>query len=176
MTTTTPSGACDHCGCPLELLDRRAPDGDAKDSARRLLLWDLLRSRQEASLDAAVEHAATLTPAQLARVLSTADVVEAWLAAVRTEALQRAQRGVEIPGYKLVQQVGERKWIDETNAAKVLRQCGIADPLEHTIISPAQAEKKNRALKDITPKMTVRAPGKASLVPTDCPTEVEVQR
>jgi len=108
---------------------------------------------------------ATLSNEQLANILKAAGVVESWIEAVRSEALARATRGSVPPGYKLVQNLGNRKWIDEEKAIKVLRQYGIADPLEHTIISPAQAEKKNRALKDITPTLTMRVPGKTTLAP-----------
>lgn len=82
----------------------------------------------------------TLTPEQLARALALANTVELWLKAVRDRAHQLAMSGTTIPGYKLVEKIGNRRWADETAAEQALRGLGV-DPHEHKLISPAQAEK-----------------------------------
>lgn len=95
------------------------------------------------------------TPAQLARALEGADIVEQWLKTVRAEALNRAKLGAKIPGMKLVESIGNRQWKNEAEAAKVLSTYGI-DPFERTLKSPAQIEKLSRAAKPAIASLTER--------------------
>lgn len=63
----------------------------------------------------------TLTPEQIGRILDKAEVVKDWIEAVKADAHLRLDRGIKIPGWKLVQKRATRKWAsdDETTAASL---------------------------------------------------------
>lgn len=54
-----------------------------------------------------------MSPEKLAETLDMLDMLEAWVKAVRAYAHSQAENGVEIPGYQLVEKIGNRKWKDE---------------------------------------------------------------
>jgi hypothetical protein len=88
----------------------------------------------------AAPHEATTD--MLAQILIEADLIDAWVGAVRKEALTRAERGEPIPGHKLVPKRAVRSWIDSDRVVQVFRERGL-DPLgEPPVLSPAQMEKK----------------------------------
>lgn len=101
---------------------------------------------------------------RLAKVLAGTSIMEQWIKAVREEAFRRAAKGEKIPGYKLVAKVGHRAWVNEAEAAAVLTSFGI-DPFEHSLLSPAKAEKAAPAAKKRIAGMTVKPDKGASLVP-----------
>lgn len=106
----------------------------------------------------------TMTGDDIAKILAGADAVESWITAVRAEAFARVSAGKAIPGWKLVPKIGNRKWIDEAKAATSLTAHGV-DPWEpRSVISPAQAEKRNSGLKGVVAKLTERPVTGASLV------------
>jgi hypothetical protein len=113
---------------------------------------------------------ASLTPDQLGRILIGADLLEAWLTAVRARAKALADKGVEILDHKLVNRRGRRIWVDETEAAKALNPLLPADDLYVVkTVSPAQADKALKRLKAKRPGawdklVTTTDPGTA-LVP-----------
>jgi hypothetical protein len=85
-----------------------------------------------------------MTPEQIATALDAADVIEAWIGAVRAHAELAANQGAEIPGFKLVDKRATRRWRDEANAASEL--CFVYGLDEGSIftkklMSPAQVEK-----------------------------------
>ena len=83
----------------------------------------------------------TLTSEELSKLLTLAPQVEQWIKALRDHAYAEAQAGRTPPGYKLVDRVGVRKWLDETNAAHELRAAGVHPYGKPKLLSPAQAEK-----------------------------------
>lgn len=103
----------------------------------------------------------SLTPAQVAEVLEKADVIEAWIKAVRGHALREAEQGRPPPGYKLVQKRGTRKWTmdDDTVAERLALESGIdfAEFFERSVLSPAQAEKLLKARKVKIPEELVKS-------------------
>lgn len=107
---------------------------------------------------------ADLTPAQLAMVLDRAPMVEAWLKAMRQRAFEQAARGEPVPGYKLVEKVGNRRWIDENATAAALASHGL-DPWARSLISPAEVERRSKTLKPLVATLTERPVTGASLVP-----------
>ncbi|MGI9158913.1 MAG: DUF2800 domain-containing protein, partial [Saprospiraceae bacterium] len=122
-------------------------------SADRALLQDLK------SLDVQYVSAA----------LSKADQLEAWITDLRVLALQMLERGVTVPGYKLVAKRGSRKWRDEEEAKKaLLSQLPENEVVEHILISPAQAEKKIKKVKGVLPD-TVSISSGSTLVPESDP-------
>jgi hypothetical protein len=86
---------------------------------------------------------AALTSADLGKMLSEIDQVEAWCRRVREYAHEEAVHGRSPEGYKLVAKRAFRKWKDEIYAAKELLFAGLnRDELHVTkLISPAQADK-----------------------------------
>lgn len=94
-----------------------------------------------------------MTPEQIAWTLQKAPLLEEWLKAVHEQATSTLRSGGSIPGFKLVEKRGNRKWKNENEAEVALRGCGIDPMAAPEILSPAQAEKllakvagKSRAL------------------------------
>ena len=82
-----------------------------------------------------------LSAADLARLMEVAPHVRNYLSAVEERAFELAKSGVDVPGYKLVDKVGNRQWIDEKKAVAMLRGSNV-DPYETPkVISPAKADK-----------------------------------
>ena len=54
-----------------------------------------------------------MEPAEMARILDAADMLEEWINAVRKRAHNEAEGGVTIPNYILVEKQGQEKWTDE---------------------------------------------------------------
>jgi hypothetical protein len=83
-------------------------------------------------------------PVALARDLDAIPMLEDWIKARRAFAHAQAEQGVEIPGYQLVDKIGNRKWADEKEVAKALLDTEISyedfmQPPKPK--SPAQLEK-----------------------------------
>jgi hypothetical protein len=98
-----------------------------------------------------------LDATQLGVMLQRADILEGWISDLRALALQVLESGNPVPGFKLVQKRGTRKWVDEKAAEIALVGLGI-DPLVTELVSPAQAEKKLKAAKKVLPEgLTVMA-------------------
>jgi hypothetical protein len=82
---------------------------------------------------------------KLAKVLAAADVIEVHIAAARALAHDLAERGYDIPGWKLVDRQARRKWKDDAFTAACLRfDFGLDHKsiFKETLLSPSQAEKK----------------------------------
>lgn len=85
-----------------------------------------------------------MSPAELADMLEQADVIEAWLKAVREYAYGRAMAGEPPSGFKLVAKRATRKWANEGEVIKWLKRRGLRDDdiFEMKVRSPAQVEKQ----------------------------------
>lgn len=87
-------------------------------------------------------HPSDLAPQQLADILERTDLIRGWLKAVEDYAFHKAAvEGVVVPGYKLVDKIGNRAWLDKDHAAEILQAAGI-DPLKSDVVSPAEAERR----------------------------------
>jgi hypothetical protein len=84
-----------------------------------------------------------LSPEELAHALNGLELVEAWAKAVRERGHAQAEAGVKLPGWKLVEKIGNRAWIDKAEAETALAAAGVPEGVLHIkkLISPAQAEK-----------------------------------
>lgn len=85
-----------------------------------------------------------MTPEALAKRLDMLDMIQDWINEVRAYAHCQAESGVEIPGYQLVEKIGNRAWtVGEDTIAEMLVNNGISEEKAFTkkIVSPAQAEK-----------------------------------
>ncbi len=94
------------------------------------------RKRAEYNLELAkydFEMPAELETAEIAAVLAKADELAAWAADVKEYALAQALAGVEYDGWKVVEGRSNRRYINETAAADVVKQEGF-DPFEHKIL------------------------------------------
>ena len=94
------------------------------------------RKRAEYNLELAkydFEMPAELETAEIAAVLAKADELAAWAADVKEYALAQALAGVEYDGWKMVEGRSNRRYINETAAADVVKQEGF-DPFEHKIL------------------------------------------
>jgi len=80
---------------------------------------------------------------EIATYVRDADLLEAWIADVRALAQQMMEKGVRLPGYKLVPKRGTRKWISEERALEELAALGFTSEelTETALLSPAKAEK-----------------------------------
>lgn len=85
-----------------------------------------------------------MTPRRAADIMALRKSAETLFDAVDQWAHGQAEKGVEIPGYKLVQRVGHRRYTDEAKAVRWLKKLGLGvkDLYEKSLISPAQVEKK----------------------------------
>jgi hypothetical protein len=82
-------------------------------------------------------------PEEVAHWLDGLEALEAWIKAVRGYAHGAAERGVEFPGWMIVDKIGNRRWSDETDAIKKLCAMDLAESQiwEKKLRSPAQIEK-----------------------------------
>ena len=103
-----------------------------------------------------------LTQTELAKILNDADVIEAWLKNVREYALRTLQEGKPIPGWKLAQKRGVKKWKDERMVKQRLASEGLTGFIKEELLSPAQVEKlaKKQAVQlDLFDLITVESSG-----------------
>ena len=86
-----------------------------------------------------------LSPDELAHILDGLDVLEDWIKAVRSHAHASAEKGVKIPGYQLVEKIGNRKWAaDEEKIISDLKSKLKLDEEQifaKKLLSPSQIEK-----------------------------------
>jgi hypothetical protein len=80
-----------------------------------------------------------LDPDELSRALAFAEKLEDFITDARALAQQRLEKGLPVPGYKLVAKQARRKWAKPDDAAAWLKQQGV-EPYAQEILSPAQAE------------------------------------
>lgn len=84
----------------------------------------------------------TLTATQVVEILKLAPRVKDWLKAVEKFAEHALERGEEVPGYKLVDVIGNRRWINPDEAAALLSMEGIDAWGKAPVITPAEAERR----------------------------------
>jgi len=84
-----------------------------------------------------------LNVGQIAEYLKKADMLEQWVADVRSLAHQILEAGKPVPGFKLVAKRAIRQWADDDQALVAMMNEGIPEEelLTSKVISPAQAEK-----------------------------------
>lgn len=111
-----------------------------------------------------------LAPHELAEVLAMEPLVSLWLRRVREQALTTLLDGGDVPGFKVVEgKLGNRKWTDELQVARALRDAGYseADYTTVSLLSPAAMDKalgKARAA-ELLSGLIDRAPGAPTIAP-----------
>ena len=114
-----------------------------------------------------------MTLVGLSHVLEGAEIIDQWLSAVRAHAKSLADKGEEIPGWKLVDKRGRRVWADEEAATTTMKGLLREDAFAHKLHSPTQIEKVLKSHKLKKPPqwnalVTMSDPGTA-LVPASDP-------
>ena len=103
------------------------------------------------AVDRAVKVQLEMLPAAtVGAYLANADLLEDWIKDLRALAMTMMENGTKVPGYKLVAKRSVRKWLDESKAADALVALGV-DPMKQELVSPAQAEKLLKPLKQALP-------------------------
>lgn len=102
--------------------------------------------------------------------LLNAEILEGWITDLRALAFTMLESGRDLPDFKLVAKRATRKWSDENSAYKALLDAGLteSDVMESTFISPAQAEKKLKKLKQPLPEVVSFSSG-STMVRVDDP-------
>ena len=109
------------------------------------------------AVDRAVKVQLEMLPAAtVGAYLANADLLEDWIKDLRALAMTMMENGAKVPGYKLVAKRSVRKWLDESKAADALVALGV-DPMKQELVSPAQAEKLLKPLKQALPDDLVAA-------------------
>jgi len=95
----------------------------------------------------------SIDPEAISAYLQNADILEEWIKDLRALAFSMLDSGLALPNYKLVAKRATRKWSDEVEAKNALLIAGLteSDVMESSFISPAQAEKKLKKLKQPLP-------------------------
>jgi hypothetical protein len=84
------------------------------------------------------------TGQELATWLDRRAAVELWFKAVEEKAAAACQAGIKVPGYKMVQRTGNRKFSDPDNVPPKLRELGVKTSQMYSapkLLTPAQIEK-----------------------------------
>lgn len=97
-----------------------------------------------------------LTPTQMQEVLEKADMVEAWIDAVRARAADLVKRGGRIHGFKLVESLSHRRWKDPAAAEKFFKKQLGEKIYEKKFLSPSQLEKKVPRIKSFVDSKSSR--------------------
>jgi hypothetical protein len=109
-----------------------------------------------------------ITPQLAVDILKLEDQVLSYFEAVRGWAHNQAEKGVEIPGHKLVQRIGNRRITDESKALKLLKKVGLGKKqlFKSQMLSPAQIEKLlSKEHKSLVNSFTERPELGTALVP-----------
>lgn len=111
-----------------------------------------------------------LTPERLGFLLKNANLLREWISEIISRATQLAEKGQKITGYKLVNRLGNRKWIDEK---KVIKEFSDVDDEDlyapRKVKSPAQLERLGKEFKARVEALTERKLGAGTLVEEDDP-------
>jgi hypothetical protein len=123
---------------------------------------------------------ADLDTARLGQVLNALEILDGWAAQVRSYVEGLLQHGVPVPGFKLVDKVGRRKWIDseETIAGYLTMVHGLDenDIMPRKLVTITEAERqlkaavtdkdeRKKALDDLSLAYTLKDSSGLTLVP-----------
>jgi hypothetical protein len=110
-----------------------------------------------------------LTPPMLSKVLQAVPKIQTWIEGVETYAFEQLKDGVKIPGFKVVEKRGTRKWTDpkktQDEAFELIGEAAFTEP---ELKSPAQLEKSG-APKDWVNSRTTTVSSGETMVPDSDP-------
>ncbi len=125
---------------------------------------------ETADEEATADDFADLGDNALAVAMGRVELIEQWCKGIRAEVERRLTKGLDVPGYKLVEgRKGNRAWSDVKDAEKRLGAVLKRDEMyEEKFISPATAEKllkKDPEGLALLEELTHRPEGKLSVAP-----------
>lgn len=101
----------------------------------------------------------------LNEALNLVATVDAWSRAVKAVGEDYLVHGGKLRDWKLVEKRTVRRWVDEETAEAELRKLGI-DPHKHTMVSPAEAERRlPPAKRPVVGDLSEKPPGALTLAP-----------
>jgi len=116
---------------------------------------------------------ATLSPSEIADVLTRGGLLMSWYNDVKDYALQEILAGREIPGWKAVEGRGSRDWDNLDTAFEDLKQRGIDEAIlwERKPVTPPALEKAigKKTFAEVAGSHVVKSPGKPALAPESDP-------
>ncbi len=126
----------DHCRwCPAKTI---CPEISKKSLAQARIVFDEV----DGDLALPVVQSKEVI-ANLGNILNAAEKIDMWLSEVRAHAAQVLSRGHKVPGWKLVEKRGTRKWLDTERAARDAKaKWGNKAFTTPELLSPAQLEIK----------------------------------
>ena len=109
--------------------------------AREAMICPLQKQGIQETLDRKVEPA-SMDPVEMSSWLTKISEMEQFVKDLKAHAHKELERGVKIPGWKLVPKRGSRVYTDEEKAEALLkRKLKVSGAYKKVLISPAQAEK-----------------------------------
>lgn len=117
-----------------------------------------LEKKQHALVSAQFDVAIPTDMKLVADLLGAIPLVKERIKAIEEYAYNQAMKGVEVPGYKLVDKVARRQWKSPDVVELWAKQQGIDPYGERPLLSPAQIEAK---LKELAPKGKKKEAGAA---------------
>jgi hypothetical protein len=112
-----------------------------------------------------------MAPESIARYLAMEARVHTFFKAVNSLALNCAQTGTDIPGYKVVLSRRSRQWVDEAKVEQYLSEEAFIQARKPGKLIPiGEAEKQLKQMKITLPEdLTFRPPGCPTLVTINSP-------
>jgi len=101
-----------------------------------------LEKRQHALVAKDFDALPSVAPAELAKALAAIPLVKERIKAIEEFAYDQASRGVEIPGYKLVDKRAVRRWRSEGDVIEWAQRIKVDPYAQRELLSPAQMEKR----------------------------------
>lgn len=160
-----PLVAGEHCRfCPAKTI---CPEiSDKALVAARLDFAPLADSEMGFVTEPEIPAVTTVLDAEMPDVLNALPKLETWIDAVRERAFAMLERGAKIPGWKLVDKRGQRKWADPEKAtAQFFKRYKEDIFVPSEILSPAQMEKAFPDSKELVEKLTTTISSGLTLVP-----------
>lgn len=110
----------------------------------------------------------TLDLTDIAEILPKIDQLTSWANDVKTYALEQANSGERIPGFKLVEGRSTRKFVNEDEVAKRVQDAGF-DPYEQKLLTLTAMTKLlgKKQFNDLLGSLIFKPSGKPQLVPLD---------
>lgn len=150
------SKACKYCPAREFCVPKNKGLTEALPMDVELFELDTIQEAEEAN--ALAEYAAdslplieALTPEQIGAVLRVAGDITKWINQLKEYAKDQLEQGNPLPGYKLVNGNGSRKWKDPVEAERLLRSKLKKDgAFKSTLLSVSQAETALKAVKTTT--------------------------
>ena len=119
------------------------------------------------AFDPVLPEVESLPLEDMIRIMEVEATVKKFMASVSKRLESMLKAGEEVPGYRLVQKWGNRKWENPAEAEKALKKFGLKVKEMRTppvLLSPSKIEKLDKNVKDIVTSLTVKPDNGLGLV------------